>query len=473
VNDNFILLTDSYKNSHDVQYPPGTTRVTSYFESRVGAKWDHTVFFGLQYLVRRYLQKPITKADVDEAESYFMSHMGGFNRAKWDYIVEKHGGYLPLKIRAVPEGTVVPVSNVLMTVENTDDACYWLTNYAETLLVQAWYPSTVATQSRAMKAMILKYLVDTGTPELIDFKLHDFGCRGVSSMETAAIGGAAHLVNFKGTDTIPALQLLREYYYEPMAGFSIPASEHSTITSWGEKGEVDAMRNMIKQYGDGSLYACVSDSFDIYRACDHHWGLQLHDEVLGANATLVVRPDSGDPKKVVPEVLNILWNRFGGTTNAKNYKVLNPKVRVIQGDGIDVNTLDDILWHVKAAGFSADNIAFGSGGGLLQKMNRDTQRFAFKCSQVVVNGVERDVFKAPISDHTKVSKAGRLELFERAEAVEIQDRWRMQWSKFFTADPKEVVENGDWPKRALQDVFFNGMIRSVDPLSTIRARAAL
>lgn len=453
MNDNFILLTDSYKNSHDPQYPPKTTRVSSYFEPRAGAKFDRTLFFGLQYPIKRYFTKPITMEDIDEAESFFVPHMGGFNRAKWEYIVREHQGYLPLRIRAVPEGTLVPSSNVLMTVENTDDNCFWLTNYSETLLVQTWYPSTVATQSQRMKALIARYLDSTGDLAGLNFKLHDFGCRGVSCMEQAAVGGAAHLVNFQGTDTVPALKFLREYYYEHMAGNSINASEHSTITSWGEKFEVDAMRNMIQQYGDNALYACVSDSYDLIRAVGEYWGGVLKADVLAHKGTLVVRPDSGDAKSIVPQVIKLLYEKFGGEVNKKGYIVLNPKVRVIQGDGIDFETLDDILWHVKAAGFSTDNIAFGSGGGLLQKLNRDTQRFAFKCSQVVVDGEERNVSKSPLTDPTKTSKAGRLELYEK--------------DGHYTTSATPV----DGARRVMRTVYENGMLLINEPLSVIRERA--
>lgn len=417
--DNICLLTDSYKVSHYKQYPPQTQRVYSYFESRRGSTYSNTVFFGLQYFLERYLSGPVvTQAKIEGAAGLFREHFGHdvFHRAGWEYILHEHGGRLPVVIHAVPEGTVVPESNVLMTIENTDDRLWWLTNWLETLLVQVWYASTVATQSRAMKRIILDYLKATGDPGLLPFKLHDFGFRGVTCPEQAALGGAAHLVNFQGTDTIAGLLLARQYYDCPMAGFSIPAAEHSTITSWGEDHELDAMRNMLVQYPTG-LVACVSDSFDIYRACRDYWGGVLKDEVLARDGTLVIRPDSGDPPAVVCEVLEILWQQFGGLTNNLGYRVLHPKVRVIQGDGIDYAMLEKILATMKAMKFSADNIAFGSGGGLLQKVNRDTQRFAFKCSSVTVDGQERDVFKRPITDPGKDSKRGRLKLVRRGDKL--------------------------------------------------------
>ncbi len=414
--ENLILRTDSYKCTHWKQYPPGTQRVYSYFESR-GGKWPEVVFFGLQYYLKRYFEgRVITPEKIDEAEELVAWHFGApglFNRAGWEHVLKAHEGRLPVVIRAVPEGTVVPGHNVLMTIENTDPACYWLPNYLETLLVQVWYGSTVATQSREMKKRLLEYLDRTGDPGLVDFKLHDFGFRGVSSVETAGVGGAAHLVNFLGTDTFEGIMVAREFYGEPMAGFSIPAAEHSTICSWGREREADAMRNTLEQYPAG-LVAVVSDSFNVFAACREIWGGALREKVLGRDGCLVIRADSGDPPTILasgrPSVLGILAERFGYTTNAKGYRVLDPHVRVIQSDGVDFEMLGRVLAAVQKAGFSADNISFGSGGGLLQKLNRDTLKFAFKCAAVVIDGREHEVYKDPVTDHGKQSKSGRMKL---------------------------------------------------------------
>ena len=421
---NILLLTDSYKPTHWPQYEPGTTRVSSFFESR-GGRWPATLFFGLQGNLKSYFTgQVVTREKIDEARELLRAHLGSpllFNREGWEYILREHGGRLPVEIRAVPEGTIVPVSNVLMTIENTDPRVPWLTNYLETLLVQAWYPTTVATQSHFMKQDILYFLEKTGDPGLIDFKLHDFGFRGVSSVETAGIGAAAHLVSFQGTDTIQGLRYAQAYYDAPMAGFSIPASEHSTMTSWGRDREVEAYRNMLRIYPQGT-FACVSDSFNIFDACEKLWGGELRDLVLNREGTLVVRPDSGDPISVLLRVLSILGERFGFEVNAKGFKVLNPKVRVIQGDGIDWLAPRVILAALAAEGWSADNLAFGSGGGLLQKLDRDTQKFAFKCSEVVVDGVQRSVMKDPVTDPGKKSKAGQLALIRHDNQFRTVDR---------------------------------------------------
>lgn len=459
LDENLLLMTDSYKLSHYVQYPRGTENVYSYLESR-GGRFGQSVFFGLQYLLKKHFEGVVViRWKINEAEQLAKSHLGDnhtFNRAGWEYIIDAHGGKLPIRIKAAKEGSVIPVKNVLMTVEVTDPNVYWLTNYLETLLVQLWYPITVATQSWHMKGILLDYLRETGDESLIDFKLHDFGFRGVTCIEQAAIGGASHLVNFKGTDTIAGILMAQRYYNSEMPGFSIPASEHSTITSWGKEHESCAMKNMLKQYPTG-MVACVSDSFDIYNACENIWGDKLRMEITKREGTLVIRPDSGDPLVVLPRIMNILADKFGTTTNDKGYRVLNPKVRVIQGDGIDFDTMPDILSILRQSGFSADNIAFGSGGGLLQKLNRDTMKFAFKCSSVVVEGEERDVYKQPITDAVKVSKKGRLKLVS----------YNGSHGNVYAT---ERISDSELPDE-MDVVFENGVILREQTFDDIRAKA--
>lgn len=451
--DNFLKLTDSYKVTHWKQYPPDTEYVYSYLESR-GGTFPATTFFGLQYILKRYFEGiQVTKAKIDAAERFWNAHFGGkglFNRDGWEHILRAHDGRLPLLIRAVPEGTNVPTKNVLMTVQNLDPAVPWLTNYAETVLTQVWYPLTVATRSRAMRGVIADHLAATGTPALIDFKLHDFGFRGSTSVESSAIGGAAHLVNFKGTDTASALELIAEVYSDPMAGFSIPASEHSTITSWGRENEIDAMRNMLEAYPAG-LMACVSDSYDIFDACTNKWGGALKDRVLSRDGVLVVRPDSGPLPETPLTVIKLLGEAFGYRYNAQGAKVLNDKVRVIQGDGIDINTMGDILARLKSEGWSADNIAFGSGGGLLQTVNRDTCKVAFKASAISRGGAWHPIYKEPVTDPGKISKAGRLSLVRGEKGLE--------------------TISGDVSTSLLQTVFYNGNLCAPQGFGEIRERA--
>lgn len=454
IGNNVLLITDSYKVSHYRQYPKGTKQVYSYFESR-GGRWNETVFFGLQYLMKRYLEgRVITQDKIEEAEQYYAAHFNDptlFNTLGWRQLLAEYGGHLPVCITAVPEGSVIPTSNVLFSIYNTADSYPWLTNWLETLLVQLWYPCTVATQSREMRKVVKNALHRTGDVSLLDFKVHDFGYRGSTSVESAGIGGAAHLLSFAGTDTIAALEVARQYYQEPMAGFSIPAAEHSTITSWGRENEVLAFQNMLEQFPTG-LVAVVSDSYDIYSACKELWGQQLKNQVLARDGVLVVRPDSGDPRQVVPELLEILGQAFGYTVNAKGFRVLNDKVRMIQGDGIDLDMLGSVLQELESHAWSADNLAFGSGGGLLQKMNRDTQKFAMKCSAIRINDTWHDVSKSPVGDPTKRSKAGRLAL------VKYPDGFR-------TINKDQATDD------VMRTVFMNGQILQTDTFAEIRYRA--
>jgi nicotinamide phosphoribosyltransferase len=414
VTDNPILKTDSYKASHYLQYPPGTTRVRSYIESRGGA-FDKVLFFGLQGWLKSL--RPITRDDIAEAEDVFTMHGLPFNRKGWEHIYEKHAGHLPLEIEALPEGSIVPTHTTLVQLTNTDPEVPWLTSYVETALLRAcWYPTTVATVSRHAKEIISKYLVETcdDPASVLPFRLHDFGARGVSSGETAAIGGAAHLVNFMGTDTVEALMYLRKFYKSKMAGFSIPAAEHSTITSWGREHEVDAYRNMVDQFGlPGKLFAVVSDSYDIDYAVRQIWGKQLRHKVQSSMATLVVRPDSGDPLESVINAIQDLGETYGTSLNRKGFRVLDPAVRVIQGDGVNLQSIERILGEMKRLGWSAENVAFGMGGALLQQVNRDTLKFAQKACDVEINGHWLPIKKDPIGDHGKASKPGRRAVIRR------------------------------------------------------------
>jgi nicotinamide phosphoribosyltransferase len=457
--------TDSYKFSQFAQYPKGTTHISSYIESRGGE--DKSVFFGLQAFIKDYLLTPVTMADVKRAEHIVQAHGLPFNRKGWELIVNEYGGFLPLEIQAVPEGTVMETRNVQVQVVNTDPRLFWLTSYIETALLRAvWYPSTVATKSRKLKAVIAKALEETSDVPVMDqlmFKLHDFGARGASSGETAVLGGMAHLVNFMGTDTFEAVEGVMAYYNtDQVVGYSIPASEHSTITSWGRDHEVDAYENMLDTFGGpGKLLACVSDSFDIYAATRELWGEKLRDKVLNMGGTLVIRPDSGDPETVPIEVIELLAEKFGFTVNSKGFKVLNPAVRVIQGDGINEKSLVKILENLKAKGFSADNIAFGMGGGLLQAWDRDTLKYAMKASAIRIdNGEWAGFSKDPVTDAGKRSKEGRLGLINQCGVGSCG---------YATVPEYIAVEKGN----ILRTVFKDGKLLIEDTFQEIRDRAAL
>ncbi|XP_056314898.1 uncharacterized protein LOC130229903 [Danio aesculapii] len=473
---NFLLATDSYKVTHYNQYPPNTSKMYSYFECREKKanpnkprkiRYDTTVFYGLQYVLHKYLKgQVVTLEKIQEAKEVYREHFHDdmFNEKGWNYILEKYNGHLPIEIKAVPEGSVIPRGNVLFTVENTDDECYWLTNWIETILLQIWYPITVATNSREQKKILAKYLMETsGSLDGLECKLHDFGYRGVSSQETAGIGGSAHLVNFRGTDTVAGISLIKKYYgtKEPVAGFSVPAAEHSTITAWGKDHEKDAFEHIVKMFPSVPV-SVVSDSYDIYNACEKIWGEELRAlvEMRSADAPLVVRPDSGDPLETVLKVLEILGEKFPPLENSKGYKVLPPYIRVIQGDGIDIDSLQDILEGIKKQGWSIENIGFGSGGALLQKLNRDLLSCCYKCSYAVTNGVPINVFKDPIADPTKKSKKGRLSLHRTPSGGLV------------------TLEEGsgsleEYGEDLLQTVFRNGKIIKTYTFDEVRENAEL
>lgn len=463
---NLLLLADAYKYSHYKLYIPGTAKIYSYLESR-GGMFNETVFYGLQYFLKEYLQGQVfTTADVDEAEALLndvFGRKGVFNRENFDYILTQYGGKLPVRIKAVPEGSVVPVKNILLSIENTDPKCFWLTNFLETLLMQVWYPATVATLSREIKKVVHQYYELTSDEEAysgIDFVLNDFGFRGVSSVESAGLGGSAHLINFMGSDTVYASAFARKYYHAQQTyGMSVPATEHSIMTLLGAAGERKVFEHVLDAYPQGIL-SCVSDSYNIFNAVENLWGGELKEKVMQRNGTLVIRPDSGDPIKTLLKVFDILFEKFGFTINSKGYKVLPPQVRVIQGDGIEYDSIGHIYMNLAANGIAAQNLVLGMGGALLQKVNRDTQKFALKCSYAEVGGVPVNVRKSPVEMNEqgaivpsfKASKSGRLKLTERETGLQ-------------TVSEQETGED------LLETVFENGIITREHTFEEIRKRA--
>lgn len=486
-----IINADSYKVGHFIQYPEGTEYVSSYIEARsskyakmLGPEYDFVEFFGMQMFVKEYLTNPVTQDDIDLAEVLFRMHGEPFNKEGWQYVVDHHKGMLPIEVRALPEGSVVPTSRALAEIINTDPVnCGWLTSYVETATLRAvWYPTTVATKSRIIKEICRKALEETCDdvddvlekmhmdlgPSLSDsnfaaaaaglnilnFMLHDFGARGASSMESSAIAGAAHLVNFRGTDTVMGIIAALAFYYpeyeqflaetpenpkkamtrmlldmeakgRPLPGLSVEASEHSTMTIKGREGEKEQIKKLIDRAKQGKIVSIVSDSYDYFNNVMNVFGDEFKADIMEASRNggrVVIRPDSGDPVEVITKTLEILGEKFKDEikTNRKGYKVLPPGLRILQGDGIDMDTVGDILKAVQAMGFSLENIVFGMGGGLEQKVNRDDLNFAQKASAACIKGIWYDVFKDPITqavEFVKQSKKGRLSTIWNGVAV--------------------------------------------------------
>ena len=424
-----LVLSDSYKFGHHTMYLDGTQNIYSYFESRNGAKFDETVFVGLQIYLKKYLAGVVVTTEmIDAAEKFSNEHFlgaGTFNRKMWEYIVEKHDGKLPLRIKAVPEGTPVPINNVLMTVEVTDTTLgdngetllAPLTNFLETILTHVWASSNVATMSRDIRKHFVEAFntsVEDDMHWLIDYMLHDFGFRGVSSVQSAGMSGLGHLVNFKGTDTVVAITYGQKYYNTTdMLGYSVNATEHSVMTQLGPEGEMVIVNSLLDKFPTGIL-SCVADSYDIEKFVKTIGQGDLKKKILARDGKFVVRPDSprfdGDtPFNQILWIVEQLALDFGYTTNSKGYMELNPKVGVIYGDGLSAEEIHTAITGLLQSGWAASTCVFGQGGGLLQKHNRDTQRNAFKCSARLHNDEWQDVFKMP-KDISKASKAGRLRL---------------------------------------------------------------
>lgn len=465
--DNLVTDTDSYKFSHPFMFPGGMSNMYSYFASRGGA-FHKVQSVGLQGFLKKRMVNRIAKKHVDEAERIASAHGEPFYREGWDAIVNDHDGFCPVTIRAVPEGSLVPTGVVSFDVElsEPDPRLFWLPSHIETALVRNWYPSIVATTSLFCKKAILEALVKSADDPMSEvmFKLHDFGSRGVSSEESARIGGAGHLANFLGTDTVEALRYILHYYNVEggMPGFSIPASEHSNRCAWGKIGEFTGFRQLVKTFlydrqlppGAPKLVACVSDTYDLYNAIENGWcDPELSEYVRQSGGTVVVRPDSGDPVEVLLTSLAIFERKVGMRTNGKRFKVLPSHYRLIQGDGITYESIQEILHEVLARGYSASNLAFGMGGGLLQMVNRDTGKYAYKAAAGLLNGDWIDMFKSPLTDPGKRSLRGHL--------ATVRDGF---------GGPLVTVR-GPRPDDMLKPVFCNGKILKDFTWDEVRANA--
>lgn len=459
---NIMLATDSYKASHTPMYPKNMTYMESYLEAR-GGEYPYALFFSLQYYIKSYLLGvQVTPEKLEEAKEFYAAHFGNdkvFDTTMWQYIIDNCGGKLPIAIEAVPEGSIVPVKNVLMKIYNTDPHCAKIVNWVETLLMKMWAGITIATNSLSGYEILKMHSDISGTLGGENFKLHDFGYRGVSSEETAAICGAAHLLNFNGTDTVAGIRLLQKYYNcKTMPAFSVPASEHSVMCSGTKDGEMETIKRIIQTFPTGFV-SIVIDTWDTFNVCTRlGQNEEIKNLILNRDGKVVLRPDSGDPATVLEKCLEILAEGFGFTVNEKGFKVLNPKIGLIQGDGITVFTMHSILTYLESKKWSVDNLVFGSGGGLLQKFDRDTMKFAIKASYIEVDGQGMDIFKDPITAKGgKKSKTGKNFLY-----------W-IDGVGYITENHHTEVENGH---KELVKVFENGELLVEQTYDSIKERMA-
>lgn len=467
-----ILNADTYKATHWTFEHPEFERSYGYIEARKGGAFTHVQFFGLQYALRYYLSQRVTLDMIQEAQEELTAHGIPFNRPLWERVVYQHDGYLPVRVRALPEGTVVDQGTVLVTIESTDPKCAGIAAYVETMLLRAvWYPTTIATRSMRWHNLLERYLTESGTRELADWLMVDFGARGAASTEAAAIGGMAHLVNFQVTDNLMGIRFAKHsYLWDGMPGFSIPATEHSVTTSWGRENEMAFFERILEVHGNkefaaGGRYpvSVVIDTYDqdtaigMWLKPEKDGGLL--DRLKASNMRLVVRPDSGDPIINVVHCLDLIGRLVGWTVNDKGYRVLPDYVRLIQGDGINEDSLRRILQRVTYHKWSVDNLVFGSGGGLLvHEAERDTHRFAMKTSYVVIDGTPRDVRKEVATDPTKASKAGRFAV------VALGDNGKLQ------TIPERGLAVGE--RDYLQEVYCNGNLANVQTWPEVRENAA-
>lgn len=460
INQSIILNTDSYKLAMADMYPPGTEHVYSYIESR-GGDYTHLMAAGVQPFLRQYLSNPVTKEDVEQATE--LAHLSGqvFYPDRWNHLIKEHGGLLPLEIRWLPEGTVIPTNLPFVTVRNTDPRFHWTTTWVESPLLRAVYYSTTVATKCLNNYLIIREGWEKTCDSLdgMEYTLHDFGVRGVSSFESSGLGGLAHLMIFSGTDNLTALQYAQEFYglNNKVAGHSVVASEHSVITSWGRDNEIDAYINLVEQFKGQKVISCVSDSYDIIEACRMWVGLK--DRLQENGTTLVVRPDSGSPLEVLPRCLEVLSSGFGYETNQKGFKEL-VGVKLLWGDGIDHKTIENILSKMATDGWAANNFIFGQGGGLLQQLDRDTLKMAMKCSAVCVNGQWREVYKDPVTDSGKKSKRGLVSLYRNPDGS-----YRHLWDN---NDSLDLRTSDDM----LYKVYQNGNIES-DSFLVVKHRTKL
>jgi nicotinamide phosphoribosyltransferase len=467
---NILLQTDVYKMGHMEQYAPGCNKVYSYLIARSDREFKETVFFGLQYYIKQYLTKPITPAMGEEFLMYRKLILGN-NSPEIESKIRAlcQLGYLPLQIKAVEEGTVLPVKNVLMTITNTHPDFYWVVGFVESLLLKLWYTITVATHSYEYRKVVTQFFeqtVDDDQLAMIDFQVHDFGYRGDSSEEGAAISGVAHLLSFVGSDDVPALPCAIEYYGADINGepimLSVPASEHSVMCSFGREDEIEAFRHMIELYPTG-IVSIVSDTFDVYEVLTHFVTV-LKDAILKREGKVVFRPDSGNPEYIIcgdpaatpgsnewKGAIRLLDEQFGSTINSKGYKILNPKVGLIYGDGMYMERYVRILNRLQEMGYAVSNLVIGVGG-ILRNHSRDTLGFAIKATYVEVNGEPREIEKDPVTDHKKKSHKGLLSLVKDENGYQTLDRCSVAQE-----------ENS-----LLQTVFKDGKLVKETSLSAIR-----
>lgn len=454
---NLLADTDSYKFGHFRGYRKGTTTVYSYIESR-GGRYPAVMLAAFQRLLYAKLGQPITLAQVEEMQVSVPKHGLSFNREGWDIILNEYGGRLPLLIKAVPEGLMIPYRNALISVENLDPRLPWLTSYFETMILRdVWTASTIAARIFYMAQRIKGHWTEYSDTPMSPFALLDFSSRGVMGYEHSVIGGIAYLYMFAGSDNFPAVREANYYYFEDMAGWSVAATEHSISSSFGRDNDRDYLRNSLENMVDpGGILSLVGDTWDVYRFSA--MASEFKDIIANKDIKLVVRPDSGDFREVLPRVLRSLADGFGTTANSKGLDVINLNVKMLQGDGMNEDTHMLPFTLASDMKIAPDSVITAAGGGLMTAdLDRDTNKWAMKASEMVIDGERVDIYKDPITDPGKMSKKGRFALI-RTEDGEFQT----------------INREGDSEDRAdlLETRYHMGEVINASTLAQIRERVA-
>ncbi|MBW3699357.1 nicotinate phosphoribosyltransferase [Bacillus aerophilus] len=477
------LLCDFYKVSHREQYPEGTELIYSTWTPRTSRveNVDKVVAFGFQGFIKKYLieyfnenffKRP--KQDVINEYKRVIKYTLQVKDPETSHIESLHDlGYLPIKIKAVKEGTLIPIKVPMLTIENTVPEFFWITNYLETLMSnEIWQPTTSATLAFEYRKILDEYAMKTvGNKLAVDFQGHDFSMRGMSSLESTKLSGAGHLLSFTGTDTIPAILYHEEFYNadieNELIGSSIPATEHSVMCANGQD-EYSVFKKLVTETYPEGFVSIVSDTWDFWKVVDKVVR-KLKEDILKRDGKVVIRPDSGDPVKIIcgdPEsndelvrkgLVEALWDIFGGSETDEGYKVLDPHIGAIYGDAITISRCKEICERLAAKGFASVNVVFGIGSFTYQYNTRDTFGFAMKATYTVVNGEERQIYKNPKTDDgTKKSQKGLTAVVKQGNELKLVDELnRVEHRKISDDD-------------VLEEVFVDGRLIRNQSLSEIR-----
>ncbi|WP_055447707.1 nicotinate phosphoribosyltransferase [Lacinutrix mariniflava] len=465
---NPLLYTDGYKVDHRRQYPNKTTLVYSNWTPRMSRikDVDEVVFFGLQYFIKKYLIEDFetnffnkSKAEVCKKYQRRINNYLGANQVGIKHIEDLHDfGYLPMVIKALPEGVSVPIRVPMLTMYNTEAEFFWLTNYFETILsTTLWLPCNSATIAKQYRKILDQYAKETSSvPEFVDWQGHDFSMRGMGGLEAATVSSAGHLLSFTGTDTIPTIDFLETYYNAnsdtELVGGTVAATEHSVMCMGTNTGEQETFKRLISEVYPNGIVSIVSDTWDLWKVLTEYLP-NLKEEVLARDGKVVIRPDSGDPVAIIcgnpngkneaekKGVIQLLWEVFGGKTNSKGYKELDSHIGAIYGDSITIDRATQICERLKENGFASTNVVLGIGSFTYQYNTRDTFGFAMKATYGEVDGEGREIYKNPITDDgTKKSAKGLLKIVKENGSYTLVDQ--VSWEEEKQGELKEVYRDG-------------------------------